>query len=269
MNLFLSKISALSAKTMLCVGLDTDLKKIPSFFAQTPQSLFAFNKAIIDATHDLVCCYKPQIAYYSAQGAEEQLQQTIQYIHTTYPEIPVILDSKRGDIGETAQMYALEAFERYEADAVTVNPYMGGDTLIPFLNYKDKGIIVLCKTSNPGSAEVQNLLINGDPLYQAIARKASQEWNGNKNILLVVGGTHYEELHQIRRCVGDDMVFLVPGVGAQGGNVREVIKKGGNLKGRGLIINSSRGIIYASTGKNFAEAARVEAQKIVSSLYLA
>lgn len=265
MNSFIEKVRVGWKTSALCVGLDSDLNKLPPHLGQQPSALFDFNTAIIDATHDLVCAYKPQIAYYAAIGAEEQLKKTINYIHQKYPQIPVILDAKRGDIGDTAEMYAREAFEVYKADAVTVNPYMGGDTLQPFLKYKDKGIIILCKTSNSGSAELQNLKVGGQPLYQVVAQKAAGEWNAHKNTLLVVGGTHASELKEIRKVVGEEMIFLVPGVGAQGGSAKDVIQNGANSQGQGLIINSSRAIIYASSGQDFAEAARQAALKTIES----
>lgn len=266
MKSFLNKIRSRWSVSSLCVGLDPDLEKIPVHLGKSLQSIYDFNCAIIDATHDLVCAYKPQIAYYAALGAEAQLKMTIEYIHQRYPDVPVILDSKRGDIGDTAEMYAREAFVRYEADAVTVNPYMGGETLTPFTNYKEKGVIVLCRTSNPGSGELQALNVGSHPLYLEVARRAVESWNANKNILLVVGGTQLSELKKIRQIVGDDMVFLVPGVGAQGADPKEIVKAGANSKGQGLIVNSSRAILYASVGIDFASAARKEALRCVESL---
>lgn len=255
-----------SAQTRLCVGLDTDLQKIPSFLKNESQPLFQFNKQIIDATHDLVCAYKPQIAYYAAQKAENELVMTIEYIKKNYPKVPVILDSKRGDIGDTAEFYAREAFDVYGAHAVTVNPYMGGDTLKPFLNRKDKGIIILCKTSNSGSAEFQNLTVgDGKTVYEHVATQARKEWNGNENVALVVGATHIEDMSRIRQLAGD-LPFLVPGVGAQGGDAKQVIQHGRDSKGQGLIINSSRGIIYASNDQQFAERARQAAQDLCSQM---
>jgi orotidine-5'-phosphate decarboxylase len=247
--------------SLLCVGLDTDLNRIPLPIRKKEYPLFEFNRAIIDSTHDLVCAYKPQIAYYSASRSENELEMTIAYIHKRYPEIPVILDMKRGDIGSTAEKYAIEAFERYHADAVTLNPYMGGDTLIPFLKYKEKGIIVICRTSNPGSGDIQDLESDGKKIYLVIAEKASEEWNYNGNILLVVGATYPRELSEIRAITGD-MPFLVPGIGAQGGDVEKAVKSGMSSKGTGMIINSSRGIIYAGTGNDFTEAARDAALKL-------
>lgn len=241
--------------SLVCVGLDSELSKIPEVCRTAPHPLFAFNKAIIDATHDCVCAYKPQIAYYAAYGAEDQLEMTIRYIHDQYPMIPVILDAKRGDIGSTAQMYAQEAFQRYAADAVTVNPFMGSDTLQPFLSYKDKGVIVLCKTSNPGSSDIQNCLVAGKEIYKIIAQKAQLQWNSNNNVMLVIGATYPEEIAMVRQ-IAPHIPFLVPGVGAQGGDVAQVVKKGKTTNGAGLVINSSRAIIYASKSGDFADAAR-------------
>jgi orotidine-5'-phosphate decarboxylase len=254
---FIEMIEKAQAKnnSFLCVGLDPDRSKFPAEFRDDHVPLLSFNKAIIDATADLVCCYKPQIAYYSAIGAEEQLKQSIDYIHKTYPGIPVILDAKRNDIGSTAEMYVREAFERYSADAVTVNPFMGSDTLEPFLKNREKGVIVLCKTSNAGSSDFQNKLIDGQPLYQLIAQKAHNEWNYNGNVCLVVGATYPEEMRAIR-AIAPTIPFLVPGIGAQGGDVVSVINSGCTSNGGGLIINSSRAIIHAGSGSDFAQKAR-------------
>jgi orotidine-5'-phosphate decarboxylase len=241
--------------SLVCVGLDPDRAKIPVCLRSMETPLFAFNKAIIDATADLVCAYKPQIAYYAAARAEQELELTIAYIHQHYHGIPVILDAKRGDIGSTAEQYAQEAFDRYQADAVTVNPYMGADTLQPFLDRKDKGIIILCRTSNPGARAIQDLEAGGKKLYQIIAGMAATEWNYNGNVLLVVGATFPQELGEIRAIVGE-MPLLVPGIGAQGGEVQSAVVNGKAKDGTGMIINSSRGIIYASGKDDFAEAAR-------------
>ena len=239
--------------TLVCVGLDPDLNKIPAKYRESETPLFAFNKDIIDATSEYVCCYKPQIAYYSGVGLEKDLELTINYIHDKYPGIPVILDAKRGDIGSTtAEMYVKEAFTRYSADSVTVNPYMGGDTLKPFLDQKDKAVIILCRTSNPGAVDLQNLTIDGKPLYIQVAEKAANEWNYNKNVILVVGATYPDELKEIRAVIGD-IPFLTPGIGAQGGDVEKAVKAGTTPDGTGMIINSSRGIIYS---ENPAEAAK-------------
>lgn len=241
------------SNSLVCVGLDPDLEKLPACVRDAEYPLFEFNRQIIKQTAENCCCFKPQIAYYSAYGAENQLEQTIRYIKTHYPDHPVILDAKRGDIGATAGMYALEAFSRYEADAVTVNPYMGGDTLQPFLEYADKGVVVLCRTSNSGSAEFQSLDCEGSLLAHRVARQ-SLIWNTNGNIMLVTGATYPSEIGEIRSIVGD-MPLLVPGVGAQGGGLRAVLENGLTIDKTGLIINSSRGIIYASSGDDFAQAA--------------
>ena len=244
--------------SLVCVGLDPDLEKLPAAIKNDPKPIFAFNRAIIDATHDLVCCYKPQIAYYAGYGAEDELSMTIDYINKTYPEVPVILDAKRGDIGSTAEMYAREAFVRYQADAVTVNPYMGSDNLKPFLDYAERGVVILCRTSNPSSAELQELVADNRQIYQHVAAYAASRWNYNRNVMLVVGATFPEELAEVRRLCGD-IPLLVPGVGAQGGDVEKVLKNGLTADRKGLAINSSRGIIYASKGADFAAAARAAA----------
>jgi orotidine-5'-phosphate decarboxylase len=241
--------------SLVCVGLDPDISKIPAHLRTLKTPLFEFNKAIVDATADLVCAFKPQIAFYSASRAERDLELTINYIHQNHPGIPVILDAKRGDIGSTAEMYAQEVFDRYQSDAATVNPYLGADTLHPFLNRKEKGVIILCRTSNPGARDIQDLESNGKKLYQIVASKAVTEWNGNGNVLLVVGATFPKELSEIRSIAGD-MPFLVPGIGAQGGEVASAVRNGKTRHGMGMIINSSRGIIYASDRGDFAEAAR-------------
>jgi orotidine-5'-phosphate decarboxylase len=241
--------------SLVCVGLDPDISKMPAGLRILNNPMFEFNKAIVDATADIVCAFKPQVAYYSASQAERDLELTIEYIHQNYCGIPVILDAKRGDIGSTAEKYVQEAFDRYKADAVTVNPYMGADTLEPFLGRKDKGVIILCRTSNPGARDIQDLDSGGKRLYQIVARKAVSQWNYNGNVLLVVAATFPEELKEIRAIVGD-MPFLVPGIGAQGGDVKSTVINGKTRNGTGMIISSSRGIIYASNKEDFAEAAR-------------
>ena len=230
-------------KSLVCVGLDPNMEKIEELGID----LSVWLKAIVDAVADKVCAFKPQIAYFSALSAEKELLQIINYIHKNYPAVPVILDAKRGDIGTTAEQYAIEAFEKYQADAVTVNPYMGHDTLQPFLDYADKGVIVLCKTSNAGSNEFQNLVLeNGNTLYEQVATNAANKWNINQNLLLVVGATYPQELANIRKIVGN-MPLLIPGIGAQGGDVVATLQSGLNadLSQSGLIISSSRGVIYA------------------------
>jgi orotidine-5'-phosphate decarboxylase len=239
----------------VCVGLDPEIERFPVHLRSRSDAILAFNRAIVDATADLVCAYKPQIAHYAAVGAEEALLETIRYIRERAPGVPVILDSKRGDIGSTAEKYAKEAFERYGADAVTVNPYLGRDSAEPFLQYADKGIVVLCRTSNAGAREFQDLVVDGRKLYQIVAESVAREWNSRGNCLLVVGATYPEELADIRARTGE-MTFLVPGVGAQGGDVEKAVRSGRTAAGAGLVINSSRGIIYAGAGEDFAVAAR-------------
>ena len=244
-------------KSPICVGLDPDRARIPEHLSTDADVIFSFNKAIIDVTADLVCAYKPQFAYYAGQNALGSLRKTLTYLRQNYPHIPVILDMKRGDIGPTAVMYAREAFDHYKADAVTVNPYMGGDTLKPFLDDPEKGVVILCRTSNPGSVDFQDLRIQGDGrrLFEVVAEKAAKDWNGNGNVCLVAGATFPADLGCIRGIVGD-MPLLVPGIGAQGGDVEAVLKHGLDSRGEGLIINSSRSILYASRGTDFAARAR-------------
>ena len=256
-----------AADSLLCVGLDPDPARLPRHLAGASHPLFEFGRSIVDATADLVCAFKPQIAYYAAARAEAQLEMTIAHIRRHYPGVPVILDAKRGDVGSTAEMYAREAFERYQADAVTVNPYLGSDALAPFLAFHDKGVIILCRTSNPGAREVQDLESNGRKLYEAIAEKAARDWNANGNVLLVVGATYPQELQQIRAIVGD-MPILVPGVGAQGGDVAAVVANGATARRTGLIISSSRAVLYAGSGEDYAAAARSAALKLRDEINL-
>ena len=256
-----------AGQTLLCVGLDPDPARLPKHLADADYPMFEFGRAIVDATADLVCAFKPQIAYYAAARAEDQLEMTIAHIRRRHPGIPVILDAKRGDVGSTAEMYAKEAFERYQADAVTVNPYLGFDALAPFLAHADKGVIVLCRTSNPGARDVQDIESKGRKLYQIIAEKAARDWNAKGNVLLVVGATYPEELAQIRAIVGD-MPILVPGVGAQGGDVGAVVANGATADGTGLIISASRAVLYAGSGADYAQAARSAAQKLRDEINL-
>jgi orotidine-5'-phosphate decarboxylase len=241
--------------SLVCVGLDPEIERFPAHIRAEPSPIFQFNRSIIDATADLVCAYKPQFAHYAAYEAEDQLERTIEYIHRVHPGIPVILDAKRGDIGNTAERYAIEAFERYGADAVTVNPYLGGDSLEPFLRHAERGVLILCRTSNPGAVDLQDLLVEGRPLYQVVAELAARRWNSRGNCLLVVGATYPRELAEVRALVGE-MPLLVPGVGAQGGDVEQVVVNGRTRSGTGLLISSSRAILYASAGEDFAPAAR-------------
>ena len=256
--------------SMLCVGLDPDVARFPTAMRGSVDAIEEFCKAIVDATGDLVCAFKPQIAYFAAVGAEKQLENVCDYIRAKFPDVVLILDAKRGDIGDTAALYAREAFSRYGADAVTVNPYLGTDSLEPFLTTPGKGTIVLCRTSNSGSSEFQSLEVDGEPLYLRVARTAAVKWRSIGECALVVGATYPDELAQVRAIVGD-MPILVPGIGAQGGDINAVVRAGTTQPSspaapsqattpatsrRGLIINSSRAILYASNGADFASAAR-------------
>jgi len=249
------------SNSLLCVGLDPDYEKLPEILKSSKDPIFEFNKAIIDATHDLVCAFKPQFAHYSAFGDEEQLVKTINYIKKNYPNKPIILDSKRGDIGSTAEKYAKEAFERYQVDAVTVNPYMGSDSIEPFNSYSEKGVVILCRTSNDGAEDIQDLMIGDTPLYLKVAELIRDKWNKNANCLAVVGATWPNQMKLIRETLVD-VPFLVPGVGAQGGDVESIIKYGQTKDGNGLIISSSRAVLYASSGDDFAEASRKVASEL-------
>ena len=259
---FIESLSAAWAKnnSLLCVGLDPDPAKFPAHLKGKPDAIFEFCKSIADATADLACCFKPQIAYFAANRAEDQLQDLIAHIHAKHPGIPVILDAKRGDIGSTAEQYAVEAFERYGADAVTVNPYMGHDSVEPYLAYPDKGVILLCRTSNPGGSDLQFLDVNGEKLYERVARLAANEWNSTGQIGLVVGATFPAEIARVRAIVGD-MPLLVPGIGAQGGDIEATVSAGKTGHATGLMINSSRAILYAGKDEGFAAAARQVAQE--------
>lgn len=249
--------------SLLCVGLDPDPARFPAHLQGRQDAIFEFCKAIVDATADLVCCFKPQIAYFAARGAEDQLEALIEHIHAKHPAIPVILDAKRGDIGSTAEQYAIEAFERFKADAITVNPYMGRDSVDPYLAYPDKGVILLCRTSNPGGSDLQFLEVETPrgrmKLYEHVARTVAEDWNASGNCGLVVGATFPAEIARVRDLTGD-MPLLVPGIGAQGGDIAATLAAGRTANGNGLMINSSRAILYAGVkaneGEDFAEAAR-------------
>jgi orotidine-5'-phosphate decarboxylase len=249
--------------SLVCVGLDTDSEKIPPHLKNNKFPLYQFNKEIIDATNQFVCAYKPNSAFYEALGDRgvTQLKMTCDYISQNYPMIPIILDSKRADIGNTNQGYLKFAYDFVGADAITLNPYLGKDALQPFLNQKEKGCVILCKTSNPGSDEFQNLKIGNETLYKIIARNVARYWNSQNNCLLVVGATYPDELKKIRAVIGD-MPILVPGIGIQGGDLEKTVKSGLNSKNLGLIINSSRAIIYSSPDKDFAQKASQEALKL-------
>ena len=259
--------------SLLCVGLDPSPEKLPLHFRELAthsidRAFTEFCTAIIDATAANACAFKPQIAYFAAHRAESALEAIIQYSRTHYPHIPVILDAKRGDIGSTAEQYAIEAFERYQADAVTVNPYMGFDSVQPYLAYPDKGVIILCRTSNPGGSDLQFLQIDGTPLYQIVAHKVAHEWNTTGQCALVVGATFPNEIQTVREIVGD-MPLLIPGIGAQGGDLTATMMAGQTANGTGVMINSSRAIIYASAGEDFAQAAAkaaCETQQAINAL---
>ena len=255
-------------KKFVCVGLDSDLEKIPECIKNkgysTSKTISAFNTAIVDATADTALCYKANIAFYEGRGifSLQGLIKTVEYIKKTFPEIPVILDAKRADIGNTNSGYVSMAFRIIGVDAITVNPYLGKEALQPFLDQKDKGIIVLCKTSNPGSGEFQDLYVSTDtPLYCFVAQRIFNHWNSNNNCALVVGATYPEELQKVRSLVGD-MPILIPAIGKQGGDLEKAVRAGVDSKKQGIIVNSSRGIIFASSEDDFAQKARQETLKL-------
>jgi len=254
--------------SLLCVGLDPDPVRIPRHLASRSDAIFTFCRAIVDATADLVCAFKPQIAYFAAQRAEEQLEALIAHIHQAHPGVPVILDAKRGDIGPTAIQYAREAFERYQADAVTLSPYMGRDSITPWLEWPDRGIFLLCRTSNPGGSDLQSLTIEGRPLFERVAHLAATPldqggWGAPGRVGLVVGATFPAEIERVRTIVGPDMPLLIPGIGAQGGDLDATIRAAGPLAS---VINSSRDILYAGAGEDFDQAARAAATKLRDSI---
>ncbi|HEX6797712.1 MAG TPA: orotidine-5'-phosphate decarboxylase [Ktedonobacterales bacterium] len=277
------------AGTLLCVGLDPELERLPETIRtggdsaasregndgtqagakRIEQAILAFNTAIVDATADLVCAFKPNSAFYEAHGPAglRALLRTIAYLHDRYPNIPVILDAKRGDIGSTSAAYARAAFDVAGADAVTLQPYLGRDALAPFLDRADRGCLILCRTSNPRAGELQDLLVAAGPdgtplpLYQVVARAVAERWNTNGNCALVVGATYPDELRTVRGIVGD-MPMLVPGIGAQGGDLEATLDAGLDSRGQGLIISASRSVLYASAGPDFAQAARTETLRL-------
>jgi orotidine-5'-phosphate decarboxylase len=256
------------ADSMLCVGLDPEPGKFPGAWKGDPSRIADFCCAIVDATKDLVCAFKPQIAYFAAHRAEDQLERVMAHIQRQAPDVPVILDAKRGDIGSTAEQYAREAFERYQADAVTLSPFMGFDSIEPYLKYDGRGLILLCRTSNPGGSDLQaQPLASGDKLYEHIARLAAGSWNrhGADNRLgLVVGATFPAEIARVRE-LAPTLPLLIPGVGAQGGDAEATVRAGLRVDAQGvvtgpIVVNSSRAVLYASAGDDFASAARAAAQ---------
>ncbi len=247
--------------SMLCVGLDPDPAKFPAKFKGDARRIYDFCAAMVDATADLAIAFKPQIAYFAAHRAEDQLEQLMDHMRRTAPQVPIILDAKRGDIGSTAEQYAIEAFERYGADAVTLSPFMGFDSVAPYLKYEGKGAFLLCRTSNPGGDDLQSqrlASVDGQPLlYEHVARLAQGPWNLNGQLGLVVGATYPAEIERVR-AVAPTLPLLIPGVGAQGGDAVATVRAGWR-PGAPIIVNSSRAILYASSGADFAEAARREA----------
>ena len=260
---FLDMLKAAQAKnnSMLCVGLDPDLAKLPTHLPKTREAVFDFCASIVDVTAGLVCSFKPQIAYFAAMGAEAGLERLIRHMRDVAPDVPVILDAKRGDIGSTAAQYAVEAFERYGADAVTLSPFMGHDSVTPYLKYKDKGVFLLCRTSNPGGDDLQNQRLmdeSGTPrLFEHVAQLAEGAWldgGPTGQIGLVVGATYPDEIRRVR-ALAPTAPLLIPGVGAQGGDAVATIQAGATTDGL-VIVNSSRAVIYASKGVDFAKAAK-------------
>ena len=262
---FLDLLHTASARnnSMLCVGLDPEPTRFPAQMQGNPRKIYDFCAAIVDATADLVCAFKPQIAYFAAHGAEDQLERLMQHLRANAPHVPVILDAKRGDIGSTAEQYAKEAFERYGADAVTLSPFMGFDSVEPYLAYPGKGAFLLCRTSNPGGDDLQNqrlASVEGQPLlYEHIAGLVQGPWNKNGQLGLVVGATYPAEIERVR-ALAPTVPLLIPGVGAQGGDAAATVRAGWRPNGP-IIVNSSRAILYASNGADFAAAARREATK--------
>ncbi len=249
--------------SFLCCGLDPQLNDLPDAIPRTPAGLLLFCQQLADAVAAHVCAFKPQAAHFAAAGAEDELAELIRWLHEHHPALPVILDAKRGDIGATAELYAQEAFDRYDADAVTVNPFLGPETLTPFLQREDRGVIVLCRTSNPDSDWLQGLG-GDDPVFLRIAR-AARDWNEHGNVALVTGATHPEELGQVR-AAAPELPLLVPGVGTQGGDAAAVLAAGRNSDGTGLIVNVSRGISQASAGADYLQAATRAARQFHDQL---
>ncbi len=241
-------------QSQLCVGLDPDPARFPGAWRNDESKVFEFCAAIVDATAHLVCAFKPQIAYFHALRAEVALEKLIAYIHEHAPNVPVVLDAKRGDIGSTAEQYAKEAFERYQADALTLSPFMGLDSIEPYQRYANKGLFVLCRTSNPGGSDFQALDVGGEKMFERIARLCAGPWNQCGQLGLVVGATFPAELARVR-ALAPELPLLIPGIGAQGGDLAATAMAGKGAKGLGMLINSSRAILYASSGNDFAAAA--------------
>ncbi|MGE8318047.1 MAG: orotidine-5'-phosphate decarboxylase [Comamonas sp.] len=254
--------------SMLCVGLDPEPSRFPGAWKGDASRIYDFCAAIVDATADLACAFKPQIAYFAARGAEAQLEKLMEHMRRTAPQVPVILDSKRGDIGSTAEQYAIETFERYGADAVTLSPFMGFDTIQPYLAYHGKGAFLLCRTSNPGGDDLQARVladVPGNPqLFEHVARQAQGPWNTNGQLGLVVGATRPSEIERVR-AVAPTLPLLIPGVGAQGGDAVATVRAA-SIGGGPIVINSSRAVLYASQGDDFAAAARRVAQQTRDTL---
>jgi len=251
--------------SLLCVGLDPDPARFPAPWQGDAGRIFDFCARIVDATKDLVCAFKPQIAYFAAHRAEDQLERLMAHIRRVAPDVPVILDAKRGDIGPTAAQYAREAFERYQADAVTLSPFMGFDSLEPWLKYDGKGLILLCRTSNPGGSDLQSqALASGDMLYEHVAKLAAGPWNRDGRLGLVVGATFPRELARVRE-LAPTLPLLIPGVGAQGGDAAATVKAAWR-PGAPIIVNSSRAVLYAGNGDDFASRARAAAEATRSEL---
>jgi orotidine-5'-phosphate decarboxylase len=249
--------------SMLCVGLDPEPKRFPAAMRGDAARIYDFCAAIVDATADLVIAFKPQIAYFAAHRAEDQLERLMAHIRRAAPHVPVILDAKRGDIGSTAEQYAIEAFERYGADAVTLSPFMGFDSVQPYLRYEGKGAFLLCRTSNPGGDDLQNqrfASVDGQPLlYEHVAKLAQGPWNLNGQLGLVVGATYPREIQRVRE-LAPTLPLLIPGVGAQGGDAVATVRAGWRPDAP-IVVNSGRAILYASSGNDFAATARAEAIK--------
>jgi orotidine-5'-phosphate decarboxylase len=267
--IFLDKLQQATAlnQSMLCVGLDPEPARFPQGMTGQAAHIFDFCAAMVDATHDLVCAFKPQIAYFAAHRAEAQLEQLIAHIRRVAPAVPVILDAKRGDIGSTAEQYAIEAFERYGADAVTLSPFMGFDSVEPYVKRHGKGAFLLCRTSNPGGDDLQTqrlASVEGTPmLYEHLARLAQGPWNLNGQLGLVVGATYPAEIARVRE-IAPSLPLLIPGIGAQGGDARATVhaglRTGSNGESGPIIVNSSRAILYASSGADYVTAARLSAR---------